>query len=174
MIRYTIRLLASVIRALPESPLHHLDESVVTMRVWPADLDTFGHMNNGRYLTLMDLGRNNIAIRSGLAKLWLKRKWSPLLGGATIRYRRPLEPFQRYELRTRILCWDDKWFYLEQRFTRGADVYAVAIVKALLMGPEGKVPPVEIFTSLDPAAESPPMPDVVARWNEAEAALTTS
>ena len=27
------------------------------MRVWPNDLDTNAHMNNGRYLTLMDLGR---------------------------------------------------------------------------------------------------------------------
>ena len=171
MIGYTIRLLGSVVRALPEPPLHHLDESVVTMRVWPSDLDTFGHVNNGRYLTLMDLGRNNIAIRSGLAKLWWRRKWQPLLGGATIRYRRPLKPFQRYELRTRILCWDDKWFYLEQRFTHRGEVYAVAVVKALLAGPEGKVPPAEIFNSLEANSESPPMPDAVRRWQEAEASL---
>lgn len=30
--------------------------SIVTFRVWPHDLDLSVHMNNGRYLTLMDLG----------------------------------------------------------------------------------------------------------------------
>ena len=35
-------------------------------RVWPHDLDTSLHMNNGRYWTLMDLGRADLMIRSGL------------------------------------------------------------------------------------------------------------
>ena len=42
------------------------DVSRLTFRVWPHDLDTSLHMNNGRYWTLMDLGRTDIMIRSGL------------------------------------------------------------------------------------------------------------
>ena len=47
------------------------DVSRLTFRVWPHDLDTSLHMNNGRYWTLMDLGRTDIMIRSGL--------WRPIL-----------------------------------------------------------------------------------------------
>ncbi|HEV2566447.1 MAG TPA: hypothetical protein VGU19_15340 [Microvirga sp.] len=42
------------------------DVSRLTFRVWPHDLDTSLHMNNGRYWTLMDLGRTDMMIRSGL------------------------------------------------------------------------------------------------------------
>ena len=42
-----------------------LEESVVRFRVWPNDLDTNLHMNNGRYLTLMDLGRLDLLLRNG-------------------------------------------------------------------------------------------------------------
>ena len=42
------------------------DVSRLAFRVWPHDLDTSLHMNNGRYWTLMDHGRADIMIRSGL------------------------------------------------------------------------------------------------------------
>jgi len=42
------------------------DVSRLTFRVWLHDLDTSLHMNNGRYWTLMDLGRTDLMLRSGL------------------------------------------------------------------------------------------------------------
>ena len=44
------------------------------MRVWPNDLDTNAHMNNGRYLTLMDLGRFDLMTQCGLVGTVLKKK----------------------------------------------------------------------------------------------------
>jgi len=174
MLEYTLRLLGHSVRALSAPRLSYLDESVLTMRVWPSDVDSFGHMNNGRYLTLMDLGRNDLIVRAGAMKLWLMRRWTPLLGGVTIRYKRPLRPFRRYELHTQILCWDDKWIYFRQRFERQGKVYAVALLKGLLRHMHGgeKVPPREIPMSLGLSPESPPMPEAVTRWIEAESKLT--
>ncbi len=40
--------------------------SVLTLRVLPNDLDPSLHMNNGRYLAIMDLGRIDLLIRSGI------------------------------------------------------------------------------------------------------------
>src|SRR6185503_3961101 len=40
------------------SDLKH--ESNLSLRVWPNDLDLNIHVNNGRYLTLMDLGRMDL------------------------------------------------------------------------------------------------------------------
>ncbi len=84
--------------------------------VLPTDLDLNGHMNNGRYLTIMDIGRMDFVLRVKLAGYVIKNGYIPVLSSAKMRYRIPLMPFEEYELQTRILCWDDKWVFMEQRF----------------------------------------------------------
>ena len=71
------------------------DTSVVRFRVWPTDLDTSAHMNNGRYLTLMDLGRLDVMVRSGLWRPILRHKWTPIATAVMIRFRRELRLWQR-------------------------------------------------------------------------------
>jgi hypothetical protein len=46
-----------------------------------------------------------------------------------MRFKRSIEPMQAYSLGTRIVCFDDKWVFVEHRFT-GAD----GRVKAAGMG----------------------------------------
>ena len=43
----------------------------ITTRVWFNDLDINFHMNNGRYMTICDLTRVDLFVRSGLGKLML-------------------------------------------------------------------------------------------------------
>lgn len=146
-----------------------MDPSVLAFRVWPNDLDVNLHMNNGRYLTIMDLGRTDLIVRAGFLRAMLRERWMPVLGGATVRFRRPLAPFQRYVLRTRVLCWDDKWVYLEQRFeTRGGQLACHAIVKGLFLAGRASVPPPEVLRVLGLATASPAMPPAVAAWAESE------
>ncbi len=57
-------------------------------------------MNNGRYLTVMDLGRLNLILRTGLWRVVMKKKLAPVLASAQIRYRLPLKPFQLFDLET--------------------------------------------------------------------------
>ena len=80
--------------------------SVLHFRVWPHDLDLSLHMNNGRYLTLMDLGRLDIMLGSGLWRAVMLHKWTPIASAITIRYRRELRPFQKFRLETRLINWD--------------------------------------------------------------------
>lgn len=138
-----------------------MGESVVRFRVWPNDLDTNLHLTNGRYLTMMDLGRVDLAIRSGLARICLQKHWVPLAGSVHIRYRRGLAPFKLYDLRTRMVCWDQKWFFLEQNFVTGQVVRAQALVKMLFRHGKHNLPPQQVAQVLgasDPAGQSPPMP----------------
>ncbi len=44
----------------------------------------------------------------------------PLVGSLSITYRRSLELFAPFTLTTRTLCWDEKWFYMEQVFRANA------------------------------------------------------
>ena len=171
MLEYALRLSALGLSAARRPRLSLMDESVLKLRVWPTDIDVYGHMNNGRYLTVMDLGRTDLALRTGLFRLWMERRWKPLLGSATIRYRRSLTPLRRYQLHTRLLCWDDKWFFFEQRFRRHGELHAVAMAKGLVRGSQGNVPPQELFSTLGGPAESPPLTETVHSWLALERAL---
>ncbi len=164
-----VRLVAVLLGLLVRGRLGPLDESVVTFRVWPNDLDLNGHMNNGRYLTLMDLGRVDLMGRIGVARTAITRRWRPVVGSATIRFRRSLRPFERYTLKSRVVCWDEKWFFIEQRFERGGTVVAVGLVKGLMRGPAGNVPTAEVLRAIDVTLASPDMPPAIRLWQQSDA-----
>lgn len=108
--------------------------SVLKFRVWPHDIDTNLHMNNGRYLTIADLGRTDLLLRMGLIKLVLKEGLQPMLSGSAIRYRRELRPFQAFRLESSILCWRGTSFVMQHRFViKGKDgqdqTAAIALVR---------------------------------------------
>lgn len=165
------RLLRVVLTARGRGAIAALDECVLTFRVMPADLDVNLHMNNGRYLQLMDLGRFDYIIRAGLLGQIRRRRWMPLVGSETIRFRRSLAPFRKYRLHTRLVYWDDKWFFFEQRFMARGELIAAAMVKGLLRGPEGNVSPGDVLAAGGHALPSPPPMPGLEAWNGADAAL---
>jgi acyl-CoA thioesterase FadM len=147
-----------------------LDESVVRFRVWPNDLDTNLHMNNGRYLTLMDLGRLDLLLRNGAIRHVVAQRWYPVLGGCLVRFRRPLNLFQRFEIRTRIVTWDEKWVYLEQRILRNGDPALQAYLKGVFMDRAGSSVPVTRLLDRMGIGQAPPaMPAGLSAWLDAEA-----
>ncbi len=148
-------------------PLEPLGTSVLVFRVWPNDLDVNIHMNNGRFLSVMDLGRFDLTFRTQLGRAMLRNRWMPLVGGVTIRYRRSLDPFERYELRTRLLGWDAKWFFLEQRFLKqGGELAAEGVVRALFRSKEGNVPVAEVLRQMGYEGPQPDLPEAIRRWAE--------
>jgi acyl-CoA thioesterase FadM len=112
-----LRLIWLLVTAGMRAPLTlPADASRVSFRVWPHDLDPSMHMNNGRYLTIMDLGRLDILLRAGLLRAALKYKWTPIANAIVIRFRRELRLFQKFEVVTRLLYWDDARVVMEQVF----------------------------------------------------------
>ncbi len=162
------RLIYVIIESLFRRKLHPLSESVVNFTVWPNDLDLNFHMNNGRYLPIMDLGRVDLLLRADLLPLLMKYRWQPLVGAVNIRYRQSLAPFSRYRLHTKIVAWDEKWIYLEQRFERKKRLIATAHVKAIFRSPKGNITPEEVFGLLKMNIDPPRIPDRVKKWIETE------
>lgn len=152
--------------------------SRLSFHVLPLDLDTNGHMNNGRYLTLMDLGRMDLILRSGLWRAVLANKWTPVLSAATIRYRRELRLFRRFRLDSRIVAWSDSWFVMEQRFIarnrRGEEmVAAAALLRGGLYDRRAKafVPVARLLETVGVGAASPEPPEEVKAFIAAEEAM---
>jgi acyl-CoA thioesterase FadM len=142
-----------------------LDEDKVRMRVWPNDIDLNLHLNNSRFLSCMDYARMHLTVKTGVLRMAVRERWTPLVGSVFITYRRSLPLFTQFTISSRTLCWDERWFYVEQTFHFQGGLAAVAWVKALFRGKEGNVPPQLIVDSVSPGTASPPMPEAMVQWN---------
>ena len=150
-----LRLFYLLIKNWRKALILPLETSVIRMKVLPNDLDINFHMNNGRFLTIMDLGRMDLLKRSGTLNMAMKNKWMPIVGTATIDFLRPLKLWQSYELHTRITHWDEKWFYLEQVFYSRSKIIASGKIKGLLRAKTGNIPPQDIMQQISPGITSP-------------------
>ena len=144
----------------------------VHFRVWPSDLDINLHMTNSRYLALMDLGRTNLLLQSGLWKFIRKEKLAPVIAGSLVRFRRPLKLFEPITLTTQVIGWDAKWMFIEHRLERGGELACQAIVKGVFVGKAGSVAPEVIAKGLGQDTTSPPLPSWIAGWLAAEYAAS--
>lgn len=162
------RLIKVLLGTFWRTPLNLLDESIVEFRVWPNDLDLNLHMNNGRYLTLMDLGRFDLIFRMGMLRHMIRQRWRPVAASATIRFRRSLRPFRKFQIRTRLVCWNEQWIYFEQCFESEGRLVARGFIRALLRGNTGIVATAEILKVMGQNIASPAMPESVALWRESE------
>jgi acyl-CoA thioesterase FadM len=163
-----VRIPALAIRQFihPLPRLGILEEDRLRMHVLPNDIDMNMHLNNGRYLSLMDYARTHLLARTRLLEHILRSRWQPLIGAAWVTYRRSLPLFAAFALNSRLVCWDDRWFYMEQNFIGRDGVAALSWVKAALRDPDGIVAPQRVIDVVAPGTLSPPMSESIAAWNE--------
>ncbi|GAB5447061.1 acyl-CoA thioesterase [Gymnodinialimonas sp.] len=153
-------------RRLPKMGLY--DTHAMSMTCLPVDIDMFLEMNNGRILTLFDLGRFALAIRIGLADVLQDQKWGLVVAGSTVRYRSRITTFQKFEMRTRFLGWDERFFYLEQSMWRGDTPCNHALLRTGVTA-KGRLAPVEdVAQALGVEGDSPALPPWAQNWAEAD------
>lgn len=152
------------LRPLPG--LGMLEQDCLRLRVWPNDIDLNLHMNNARYLSWMDYGRMRVLARTGVLAHVIRSRWTPLVGAVWMTYRRSLALFAPFTITSRLVCWDERWFYMEQTFDGREGLAAVGWVKGLLRGPEGNLDPQTVLEHIVPGIVSPPIPEAIANWNE--------
>lgn len=137
--------------------------SKLNFRVLPNDIDINIHLNNGKYLTIMDIGRIDLMVRTGLIKQIIKHRWQPLVAAAVISYRRPIGFFKKYELYTEVAHWDEKWFYIRQEFIFDGKIAALAYVKVCLGLGKSTVPTQTILQHLQVPDQKRLAPEAVIR-----------
>ena len=84
----------------------------------PIDLDQNAHMNNAKYVKLLNYTRRAFWLQNGVWAVCARR--SPpanmVVTATALRYRRQIRCFERFLVVTRLLYWGDIAFYLEHRF----------------------------------------------------------
>lgn len=106
-----------------------------------------GHKSNSSYYSDLDIARADLIARlfgGGMSQLSrgahragdgrvFKSRVLPIMGGATVVFKKEIAPYQLYEMETRILCWDQKWIYFLTQFVydkKGKrEVSATAVMK---------------------------------------------
>lgn len=135
------------------------EKTTLTLRVLPNDCDINMHMNNGRFLTIMDLGRFELIVHLGLFKKIYHEKLSPIVAGANITFFKSLAPLEKYNLITEILCWDQNWFYVQQQFLKlNGALAATALVKVTFLREGKKIPPQTLLEEIGNPETSPKAP----------------
>ncbi len=153
----------------PRTALTLEEDSVLPLRVMPWDADVYPEMNNGRHLTLMDLGRFDFARRTGLIGTAKRKGWAFVVGGTSIHFRHRLRPGQRFRLRTRLLGHDHHWFYFHQTTERRGQLCSGALVRAGLCTREGMVAADRVLTAVGAEDWQTPLPEWVRDWIAADA-----
>jgi acyl-CoA thioesterase FadM len=163
------RFLTVMIASFFRSRIDPLGTSVVRFTALPTDCDLNIHVNAGRYLSFMDVARMDLIGRTGLLRHLMRRGWRPIMGGAVVRYRREIRPFERFLVRSRILGWDEKWFYIEHLVEKGDQHCASAFTRTLIRKKGESLAPGEVLELLGLSGRpSPQLPELVERWRTME------
>lgn len=162
--------LALAVRQARRAPrLTVLDPHISQHRIWPWDLDPWMELNNGRTLTLFDLGRIPMSIRMGFEGAARAHGWGITVAGNSTRYRRRVTVFTVLTQQCRVIGWDDRFSYVEQSFWRGDDCTAQMLLRSAFTSRAGIVPPATVLRALGQDPVSPPLPDWAAAWIAADA-----
>ena len=109
-----IRFITTCIKALLADTIGVDDVSETSFRIRPWDIDMFYEVNNGRILTLYDLGRFDFSIRVGLARSVKNHRWGMVVAGSTVCYRRRIRMFEKVTIYTQVAGHDERWIYIVQ------------------------------------------------------------
>ena len=159
-------LLAMLVRG-NRGPRLAMDEvSRIDHRVLLVDIDLLGHMNNGRYLSFMDLGRIDLTKRTGIADRLSKAGIHAVVGQQSIAYRRSIGFLQRFTLESRLVGADERSCFIEQRFVSDGQVMARALVRGrFVQRGVGAVRMAVVSEACDYDFEANhPVPDEIRQW----------
>lgn len=137
--------------------------------VWPWDLDLWRELNNGRTLTLFDLGRIPMSIRMGFRDVARAKGWGITVAGNSTRYRRRVTVFSKLTQISRVIGWDDRFSYVEQSFWRGDECTAHMLLRSAFISKYGIVAPGDVLRALGQPNRSPALPEWVQMWIAADA-----
>ncbi len=110
------RLARMVITASSRGTYRMGEESRLTFRCLPTDIDSNFHLNNARYMMMADVGRIDIFLRAGLLGLARKNGWAPMMGGLQTVYVREIRLWKRFEVVSTVETWEDTQVIGRHRF----------------------------------------------------------
>lgn len=97
------------------------------LAVLPSDIDRGWHMNNAKYIRQLNFSRKYFWRKLGIWQRISELGWTMVVVAQSIRYRRELKLWDRYEIVSRLVCFvdSDYSFYIESKFVKNNFVHAI-------------------------------------------------
>lgn len=157
--------LISAARRRKRTPTHELFDTVrLEFRVGLLDIDLNLQLNTGKYVKIMDRCRLEHAVVTGLLNRAIEARTSTVVANTEIAYIRELRPYQRFQVHTRLLGWDDKYSYYDQRFESQRKLHTHALHRLAHMYGGKTISPQAFQEMTGLNLTSPPLPEYVRDW----------
>jgi hypothetical protein len=109
-----------------------------------------------------------MARRSGLLDILKRKGWGLTIAGSSVRYRKRIRVFDKIDMRSRALCADARFMYVEQSMWVRGTCTGHALYRTAVTNADGIVPISKLRAELNPDTPLPPIPEWVAAWITAE------
>ncbi len=141
------------------------DESRLSFRCLPSDIDSNLHLNNARYMMLADIGRIDIFQRAGLIDLARKNRWGPMMGGLQTVYVREIKLWKRFEVVSTLETWEDTQVIGRHRFVLddGRTAALVMTTAGVYDFPNRRFVPIDEIVAMLGADVAPRLPNAEER-----------
>lgn len=157
--------LINAYRRRNQTPTHDLlDRVSLNLRAGLFDIDINLHLNNANYLKFMDRGRFEHAVVTGLFKQMLTSRCRLVVANTEVSYVRELLPYQPFWLRTRLLGWDEKYCYYDQRFEVNHRLHTHALVRCVALHEKNIITPQAFQDMTGFRRHSPALPEYIDSW----------
>lgn len=139
-------------RSLHPTPSHLFSPISSTSRSPLYECDLNLHKSNSTYFSDLDIARTHLICHLIKRSLRARRGLYVALAGVSCLFRREIKPFEKYEIVSRLLAWDDKWVWVVSHFVSvgGAPgerkIFASALSKYVFKMGRKTIKPVDIFT----------------------------
>ncbi|WP_394130882.1 thioesterase family protein [Shewanella maritima] len=143
-----------------------LGTSRLSYRALPFDCDINMHVTNSRYPAFLDLARTYMLAEMGLLKRFLKLKWLPIVNASEFTFIKDIKPLQKFEIETKMCGWDEKYFYIEQRFVSERGLHCIAHVRGVFVCKGKQVPITDLVAEAGFQGEAPQLPPEVVKWKQ--------
>ncbi len=160
-----IRSIQTLIRSILRKPIKDINHITRhQFRVLPIDIDVYRHMNHAKYLNYLEAARWDLQVRSGFLKLAMKKGWIGPLGHVQLDYYRPLTLFQKFEVTTQFIGFEEKWLYMLQRVWSNDKEVARALIKSTIRKGRQNIPPEQYLDPLGFDRASLQVPEDLKDW----------
>jgi hypothetical protein len=106
----------------------------------------------------MRLGRFALLSRLGLFSKAIRERWHVTAGAVEVDRIDSIPRGARFTLSTKIVGWDSEWMYVEQRFSRNGDPFAVARMQVKVERGGTPITVAELLAEVGPWHASPGLP----------------
>jgi YbgC/YbaW family acyl-CoA thioester hydrolase len=160
-------------RKKPASYKPFMESISRSFRVGLTDIDFNMHINNSRYMVFMERARWDHPVQTNTWDVMLKEKLNFIVAGIEMGYIREIRLGKKFEVETRYLGWDEKYFYLEQRFIADGKIHAYGMVKAVFLQQGKKAEPHGVANTLGIKQASGALPEHMELWKRLSSAKRT-